>query len=55
MHQKKFSKKYVWLVINLAIKPLMLKKQPDIVTTVRKMRKYIGPREPEPNPQVCYF
>ena len=40
---------------SLAIKPLMLKKQPDIVTTVRKMRKYIGPREPEPNPQVCYF
>ena len=27
---------------SLAIKPLMLKKQPDIVTTVRKMRKYIG-------------
>jgi len=27
----------------LAIVPFMLKKQPDIVTTVRRLRKYIGP------------
>ena len=25
--------------------PLMLKKQPDIVTTIRRLRKYIGPQE----------
>jgi len=27
----------------LEVQPLMLKKQPDIVTTVRKLRKYVGP------------
>ena len=27
----------------LAIVPFMVKKQPDIVTTVRRLRKYIGP------------
>ena len=27
----------------LAVTPLMLKKQPDIVETIRKVRKYIGP------------
>jgi len=29
----------------LAIKPLMIKKQPDIVTTIRRLRKYVGPQE----------
>ena len=29
----------------LAVMPLMLKKQPDIVTTIRKLRKYIGPED----------
>merc|ERR1719509_627207 len=29
----------------LAIKPLMIKKQPDIVTTIRRLRKYAGPQE----------
>jgi len=28
----------------LAVMPLMLKKQPDIVTTIRRLRKYIGPQ-----------
>eukprot|EP00095_Tigriopus_kingsejongensis_P002731 maker-scaffold226_size249562-snap-gene-1.18 protein:Tk02731 transcript:maker-scaffold226_size249562-snap-gene-1.18-mRNA-1 annotation:"PREDICTED: hypothetical protein LOC100741236" len=28
----------------LALTPLMLKKQPDIVTTIRKLRKYVGPQ-----------
>jgi len=28
----------------LALTPLMLKKQPDIVTTIRRLRKYIGPQ-----------
>jgi len=28
----------------LAVAPLMLKKQPDIVTTIRRLRKYIGPQ-----------
>ena len=29
---------------SLALAPLMLKKQPDIVTTIRKIRKYVGPQ-----------
>eukprot|EP00088_Acartia_fossae_P008305 TRINITY_DN1395_c0_g1_i7.p1 TRINITY_DN1395_c0_g1~~TRINITY_DN1395_c0_g1_i7.p1 ORF type:complete len:465 (+),score=147.97 TRINITY_DN1395_c0_g1_i7:47-1441(+) len=29
----------------LGLAPLMLKKQPDIVTTIRRVRKYIGPHE----------
>ena len=37
----------------IAITPLMLKKNPAIVTTARKMRKYIGPMEPEPGYEVC--
>ncbi|XP_059093982.1 PC4 and SFRS1-interacting protein-like [Tigriopus californicus] len=28
----------------LSLTPLMLKKQPDIVTTIRKLRKYVGPQ-----------
>lgn len=28
---------------SLAIEPLMLKKHPDIIATLRKMRKYVGP------------
>ena len=28
----------------IAFAPLMLKKQPDIVTTIRKLRKYVGPQ-----------
>ena len=37
----------------LAIQPLMLKKIPNIVMTLRKVRKYIGPVTPHPDPQVC--
>jgi len=29
----------------LALAPLMLKKQPDVVTTIRRLRKYIGPQD----------
>ena len=36
-----------------AIQPLMLKKIPNIVMTLRKVRKYIGPVTPHPDPQVC--
>jgi len=36
----------------LAIQPLMLKKIPNIVMTLRKVRKYIGPVTPHPDPQV---
>ena len=36
----------------MAITPLMLKKHPDIVTTVRKMRRYVGPVEPAPGFEV---
>ena len=36
----------------MAITPLMLKKHPDIVTTVRKMRRYVGPVEPTPGHEV---
>ena len=28
----------------LPVTPLMLKKQPSIVTTIRKLRKYVGPQ-----------
>ena len=28
----------------VSLSPLMLKKQPDIVTTVRRIRKYVGPQ-----------
>merc|ERR1711909_118907 len=30
-------------VFDLEIQPLMLKKQPEIVMTIRKLRKYVGP------------
>lgn len=36
----------------LAVTPLMLKKQPEVVTTIRKLRKYIGPQEPHPDQKV---
>jgi len=36
----------------MAITPLMLKKHPDIVATVRKMRNYVGPIEPTPGHEV---
>jgi len=36
----------------LAIQPLMLKKIPNIVMTLRKVRKYIGPVTPHPDPKV---
>ena len=36
----------------LAIQPLMLKKLPDVVSTVRKIRKYIGPKNPHADPKV---
>jgi hypothetical protein len=28
---------------SLGVTPLMLKKQPAVVTTIRKLRKYVGP------------
>ena len=36
----------------LAIQPLMLKKIPNIVMTLRKVRKYIGPVTAHPDPKV---
>ena len=42
-------------VQKLAIVPLMLKKHPEIVATIRRMRKYVGPREPHPNPKVKFY
>ena len=36
----------------MPITPLMLKKQPDIVTTIRKLRKYIGPQTEPSDPKV---
>ena len=42
-------------VQKLAIVPLMLKKHPEIVATIRRMRKYLGPREPHPNPKVTVY
>ena len=38
-------------VQKLAIVPLMLKKHPEIVATIRRMRKYVGPKECHPNPK----
>ena len=38
-------------VKKLAIVPLMLKKHPEIVATIRRMRKYVGPKECHPNPK----
>jgi len=32
-------------LLGMPVAPLMFKKQPDIVTTIRKLRKYIGPEE----------
>jgi len=32
-------------LLDLQVAPLMFKKQPDIVTTIRKLRKYIGPED----------
>ena len=37
---------------SLAIQPLMLKKLPNIVMTLRKVRKYIGPKTQHPDPKV---
>ena len=37
---------------SLAIQPLMLKKLPNIVMTLRKVRKYIGPKTPLSDPKV---
>lgn len=36
----------------MPITPLMLKKQPDIVTTLRKLRKYIGPQIEPTDPKI---
>jgi len=36
----------------LAIQPLMLKKIPNIVMTLRKVRKYIGPVQPHPDQTI---
>ena len=38
-------------VKKLAIVPLMLKKHPEIVATIRRMRKYVGPKKCHPNPK----
>lgn len=35
----------------MPVTPLMLKKQPDIVTTIRKLRKYIGPQTEPSDPK----
>jgi len=32
-------------VFDLDVEPLMLKKQPEIVMTIRKLRKYVGPQD----------
>merc|ERR1712130_987487 len=32
-------------LVDLEIQPLMLKKQPEIVMTIRKLRKYVGPQD----------
>jgi len=37
---------------SLAIQPLMLKKLPNIVMTLRKVRKYIGPKTQHPDPKM---
>ena len=37
---------------SMPVAPLMFKKQPDIVTTIRKLRKYIGPEDEPADPQV---
>lgn len=37
---------------SLAIQPLMLKKLPNVVMTLRKVRKYIGPVAPHPDPKL---
>ena len=39
----------------MPITPLMLKKQPDIVTTIRKLRKYIGPQTEPSDPKVIDY
>ena len=38
----------------MPVTPLMLKKQPDIVTTIRKLRKYIGPQTEPSDPKVTF-
>ena len=40
---------------SLAIQPLMLKKLPNIVMTLRKVRKYVGPIKPHPDPKVIFI
>jgi len=37
---------------SLAIQPLMLKKLPNIVMTLRKVRKYIGPKTTQSDPKI---
>lgn len=39
----------------MSIAPLMLKKQPDIVNTIRKCRKYIGPEEADEKKAKALF
>jgi len=36
----------------MPVAPLMFKKQPEIVTTMRKLRKYIGPEDEPADPEV---
>jgi len=53
-HEKPDLKRCITIseeVQKLAIVPLMLKKHPEIVATIRRMRKYVGPREAHPNPK----
>ena len=39
----------------MPVTPLMLKKQRYIVTTIRKLRKYIGPQSEPSDPKVRLF
>jgi hypothetical protein len=34
-------------LLNLPVLPYMLKKQPEVVYTIRKLRKYVGPKDAE--------
>lgn len=44
--------KHLQQLETLAIAPLMLKKQPEIVTTIQMLRNYVGPINPDPDPIV---
>ena len=44
--------KHLEELTSMPVAPLMFKKQPDIVTTIRKLRKYIGPQDEPSDPSV---